>query len=174
MARMKRRTVPSPKEGTLAEAVPVLKHAGTEPEPEETSEAFEEIAKNQYVPLAKAIKDQQIIIGIALQPDVVDAHGDIMSAAVIQKAAHRFLASYNKAVKLGVQHKDFKPRFELLESYIAPITFVLGEKTVKEGSWVVAWKVLDATIWNKIKKGEITGFSIGGKAKVKQLKKADA
>lgn len=174
MARLQRRTIPAPKGELPTEVVPVFKHAVAKSEPEETSEVFEEITKNQYVPLAKAIKDQQIIVGIALQPDVVDAHGDIMSAEVIRKAAHQFLSSYNKTVKLGVQHKDFKPKFELLESYLAPITFVLGEKTVKEGSWIVVVKVLDATIWSKIKKGEITGFSIGGKAKVKQLKKADA
>ena len=168
--RLPRRAIPAPKGESDREVIPVQKHAGSEPE--ETCEAFEVVTKSHYVPLAKAIKDEQVIVGIALQPDVVDAHGDIMKAPVIRKAAHNFLSSYNKTVKLGVQHRNFKPKFELLESYIAPITFVLGEKTVKEGSWIVAVKVHDANVWKKIKKGEITGFSIGGKAKIKKLKKA--
>jgi hypothetical protein len=170
--RLPRRAIPAPKGEIEHEAVPVKKHAKAEPE--ETRESFEEIVKSRFVPLAKAVKDEQVIIGIVLQPDVVDAHGDYMSAAVIRKAAHKFLSSYNKTVKLGVQHRNFKPKFELLESYTAPITFVLGEKTVKEGSWLVVVKVHDAAIWKKIKKGEITGFSIGGSAKVRKLKKADA
>lgn len=125
------------------------------------------------VTIAKAIDDKQIVIGVVLQPEVVDAQGDIMSAAVIEKAAHKFLANYNKATKLGLQHKVFKGgMFELVESYLAPMEMAIGTLVVKAGSWIMAVKVLDADIWKAVKDGKIKGFSIGGKAKVQRLKQS--
>lgn len=126
---------------------------------------------NITVTIAKAIDDKQIVIGVVLQPEVVDAQGDIMSAAVIEKAAHTFLANYNKATRLGLQHKVFKGgMFDLVESYLAPMDMSIGSMVVKSGSWIMAVKVLDADIWKAVKDGKIKGFSIGGKAKVQRLK----
>lgn len=122
-----------------------------------------------FAPILKAVAEEQTVTGVVLQPEIVDAQGDIMSADVIRKAAHKFLAAYNRVTKLGLQHKAFKKRFELLESYIAPQEIVINNKTIKEGAWIMVVKVLDSKIWQKVKEGKITGFSIGGKAKVKQL-----
>lgn len=127
-----------------------------------------------YVKLVKLAKEEQKVTGVVLEPDVFDAQKTTISAEVIRKAAHGFLAGLNVTTKLGVQHKDFKKSFELCESYIAPIDFALGDKTIKKGSWIVILKILSKKIWEKIKKGEITGFSIGGKAKIKKLKKEAA
>lgn len=140
-----------------------------------------ELTKSQpalkaYVEIAKASEEQQTVTGIVLQPEVTDAQGDIYDAGVIQKAAYDFLANYNKATKLGHQHNDFKNwagRFALVESYLAPMDFALGTKTVKAGSWIMTVKVLDNTIWKMVKDGKITGFSIGGKATVQKLTKDD-
>lgn len=123
-----------------------------------------------YVPLIKSNEEEQTITGLVLQPEVTDAQGDIMSAKVIAKAAHTFLAKYNKVTKLGLQHKYFgKYKFELYESWIAPQDVVINGTIIKEGSWIMTVKVLDAKIWDMVKKGELTGFSIGGKAKVQKV-----
>jgi DNA adenine methylase len=125
-----------------------------------------------FVPLIKANADEQTITGLVLQPEVTDAQGDIMSASVIAKAAHNFLAKYNKATTLGLQHKYFgKYKFELYESWTAPQDVVINGTLIKSGSWVMTVKVLDAKIWDMVKKGELTGFSIGGKAKVQKVDK---
>lgn len=116
--------------------------------------------------VAKA-DEEQTVSGIVLQPEVVDAQGDIMSADVIKQAAYDFLSAINKKTKLGLQHTTFpKGKLALCESYVAPNGIVLGAKTVKQGSWIMTVKVLDAELWKKVKEGKITGFSIGGKAKV--------
>jgi len=128
-----------------------------------------EVSKSIYIPLTKASNEEQTVTGVVLQPNVVDAHGDIMSAEVIRKAAHNFLESYNKATKLGLQHKNFKKQFQLLESYIAPHGLTLGNQMVGAGAWIIVVKVLDSGIWDKVKKGQITGFSIGGTARAKKL-----
>jgi hypothetical protein len=128
-----------------------------------------EIRKSLFVEFTKANSEDQTVTGVVLQPEEVDAHGDIMSADVIKKAAHTFLAKFNRATRLGLMHKDFTKNFELLESYLAPQSITIGDKVVKEGSWVITVKVKDASIWKQVKDGKLTGFSIGGKAKVRKL-----
>ncbi len=125
-----------------------------------------------FIPIAKAIEEEQTVSGVVLKPETTDAQGDIYSADVIREAAFKFLANYNKDTKLGHQHKDFKnwrDRFALVESYVAPHDFVLGDTIVTTGSWVMTVKVLDSKIWEMVKAGKITGFSIGGKARVQKL-----
>lgn len=136
--------------------------------PKKADEETETVTK-MFVPIAKANTEEQTVTGVVLQPEVVDAQGDIIGEDVIRKAAHRFLADYNKATKLGLMHKDFKRRFELFESFIAPCDLVVGDRHVSKGAWLIVVKVLDSAIWEKVKKGELTGFSIGGKARVKKL-----
>lgn len=122
-----------------------------------------------FVPIVKANIEEQTITGIVLQPEVVDAQGDIISADVIRNAAHKFLAAHNRATKLGLMHKDFKKRFELFESYVTPVDLVIGDSHVKAGSWIIIVHVLDKKVWEQVKAGKLTGFSIGGKAKVSKI-----
>jgi len=124
---------------------------------------------NFFVPLLKTDKDECIVYGVVLQPETVDAQGDIYSVDVVKAAAHKFLAKYNKATKLGFMHVNFNKNFELLESYIAPQPLIINDKVIKQGSWLMAVKVIDAKVWESVKSGKITGFSIGGKAQVKKI-----
>lgn len=150
--------------GKLA-PVKMPKGSGVRPDEETEKSAL-------FVPITKADDEQKTVTGVVLQPEVVDAQGDIIGKDVIREAAHKFLDRYNQQTKLGLQHNSFKQgRFALAESFIAPMSFVLNGKTVLEGSWVMAVKVLDANIWKAVKAGKVTGFSIGGKARVQSLVK---
>lgn len=141
----------------------VVSETSTENEGEEQSD----VEKSITVDIAKANEEEQTVTGIVLQPEVVDGQGDIMSADVIKEAAYKFLANYNSKTKLGLQHSSFpKGKMVLVESYLAPMNFALGNKTVKQGSWIMTVKILDSKLWQKVKDGKITGFSIGGRAKV--------
>lgn len=125
------------------------------------------VEKRFEVSILKASDEEQTVSGVVLQPEVVDGQGDIISAAVIKEAAYAFLMNFNKSTKLGLQHSTFpKGKLALVESYVAPNGIVLGAKTVKQGSWIMTVKVLDGEVWKKVKDGKITGFSIGGRAKV--------
>jgi hypothetical protein len=123
-----------------------------------------------FVPLIKKSEEKRTVTGVVLQPEVIDAQGDIMSEEVISQAAHNFLSKYNatvkKASKLGLMHKFFNVKFELLESWIAPHDVVVNDSQIKKGSWIITVKVLDDKVWKNVKEGKLTGFSIGGKAKV--------
>ena len=116
------------------------------------------------VKLLKRDEAQQIVYGVVYEPDVVDAHGDFMTADEIEKAAHVFLKEFRNIDK---QH-DFTSKVgEVIESYIAPADFELGGQTVTKGTWMMAVKVVD-DVWTGIQKGEYTGFSLAGYGNVEK------
>ncbi|MCY8065065.1 XkdF-like putative serine protease domain-containing protein [Bacillus spizizenii] len=110
--------------------------------------------------IAKEADEQKLVYGIVYEPDTVDAHGDFMTAAEIEKAAHGFLKD---AREIDKQH-DFRGGVgEVVESYVAPADFEMNGETIKKGSWVLVTKASEE-IWEQIKKGEITGYSMAGTA----------
>ncbi|MCY8258898.1 XkdF-like putative serine protease domain-containing protein [Bacillus spizizenii] len=110
--------------------------------------------------LTKEADEQKLVYGIVYEPDTVDAHGDFMTAAEIEKAAHGFLKD---AREIDKQH-DFQGGVgEVVESYVAPADFEMNGKTIKKGSWVLVTKASEE-VWEQIKKGEITGYSMAGTA----------
>jgi Putative phage serine protease XkdF len=112
----------------------------------------------------KEDEEQQLVYGVVYEPDAEDSHGDYMTAAEIEKAAHGFLKD---ARNIDKQH-DFNPGVgEVVESYIAPADFAIGEETIKKGSWVLVTKASDE-VWDQIKKGQITGYSMAGTAETVQ------
>lgn len=99
---------------------------------------------------------------------IVDRQGDWISPDDIEKAAYQYVL---KSRKGGHQHKrDGDQPFhasDMIESFV-----VTPEKIEKMGlpkdtpvGWWVGYKVHDDEAWSKVKKGEITGFSIHGRGK---------
>ncbi|QAR54922.1 terminase [Bacillus aerophilus] len=112
--------------------------------------------------IAKADDAQRLVYGIVYEPNVADAHGDYMTPVEIEKAAHGFLKD---AREIDKQH-DFQGGVgEVVESYIAPSDFEMGDELIKKGSWVLVTKASDE-IWEQIQKGEITGYSMAGTADI--------
>lgn len=102
--------------------------------------------------------EKRLVYGIVLEPEIKDAQGDIYDAEVIEVSAHNFLKDVRK---MGVMHKQFGTNLHIVESYIAPVDFQLGDELVIKGSWVLVAKVLDEDVWEQVKNGELTGYSIG-------------
>ena len=112
--------------------------------------------------LAKADDAQRLVYGIVYEPNVADAHGDYMTPEEIEKAAHGFLKD---AREIDKQH-DFQGGVgEVVESYIAPADFEMGEDIIKKGSWVLVTKA-SQDIWDQIQQGHITGYSMAGTADI--------
>lgn len=117
--------------------------------------------------IAKVDKEKRVVTGVVLEPDEVDAQGDTIDIEAIERAAYKFLAQYNRETKLGVLHTIFGENgIDLVESWTAKTDFKLGDESISKGTWLMSVKVLDDVLWKKVKKGEITGFSIGGVATV--------
>jgi DNA adenine methylase len=54
---------------------------------------------------------------------------------------------------------------KVLESYLTPTDFTMGDVTVRKGTWMLAVRVLSDALWERVKTGDLTGFSIGGSAR---------
>ncbi|WP_016886617.1 MULTISPECIES: XkdF-like putative serine protease domain-containing protein [Bacillus] len=117
--------------------------------------------------LTKAEDEKKLVYGIVYEPDTPDAHGDFMTAVEIEKAAHGFLKD---AREIDNQH-DFQGGVgEVVESYVAPADFEVNGETIKKGSWVLVTKASDE-VWEQIKKGDITGYSMAGTAETIEKQK---
>ena len=128
--------------------------------PVERGEAF---AKS--MPLIKGADptDERYVLGVVLEPETVDAQGDVYSADEVRKAAHRFMEEYQG---LGLQHElRVNDQVKILESFVAPVEFTVGDVTVKKGTWLLAVRVLSNELWARVAEGQLTGFSIGGSAR---------
>lgn len=49
----------------------------------------------------------------------------------------------------------------------------VGEQEVQAGTWLMTVRVDDADTWEEIKKGEVTGFSMGGFGERVEIAKID-
>jgi len=98
---------------------------------------------------------------------VVDTQGDVIKADTLMKAATEFMLStrVTKEMHVGGKVGEFVHSLPLTKS----IADSLGIKSDKEG-WIVACKVYDDAVWEKVKSGELKAFSIGGRAKREKIK----
>ena len=124
-----------------------------------------QVEKTYEIPICKVDEEKRLVYGIALEPDVVDSQQDFEKETEIEKAAHQFLIKSRITYK---EHKDKTPNVKVVESYIAPqdLEFEHGGATykAKKGSWILVTHIGDDSIWEQIKKGELTGYSIRGYA----------
>ncbi len=139
--------------------------------PVRKSEEFELVAKCEGEPFTRTTAllkgtdpdDERFVFGIVLEPEVVDAQGDIYSADEIRQAAHRFMEEFGG---LGLMHRmRVNDQVKVLESYLAPTDFDLGGVTVRKGTWLLGVHVISDELWGQVKDGTLTGFSIGGSAR---------
>lgn len=107
-------------------------------------------------------EEERKVYGLVYAPDVVDAHGDYTDAGTLEKAAHDFMLNYQK---MDVQHNFEEGAGEVVESFIAPETFTINGEEIVKGSWVLV-SIASEEVWEAIKKGEITGYSLYGTAEV--------
>lgn len=116
-------------------------------------------------------KEERFVLGVVLEPEEVDSQEDIYNEEEIRKAAHGYLEGYRSGNYVGIQHAgvDYTSKIFVLESYIAPVDFEIPQpggtvEKVKKGTWLMGFRVNDDATWTKVRKGEITGLSIGGSA----------
>lgn len=117
------------------------------------------LAKADGDPVAE---EERFVLGIVLEPDVVDSQQDTYDAATIRAAAHGFMQFYRN---VGLQHQAYVTgKIEILESYLAPVDMVVDGQAIKAGTWLMGLRFVDSKLWAQVKSGELTGLSIGGTA----------
>lgn len=124
------------------------------------------------VEIKKAVdEEQRMAMFVVLAPDVVDLHGDTYSAEEVEKACNNFNLFCNKA---NLFHRVETEDVKIVQSFTSPSDFTLDDgRTITKGTWV-QWVYFPETelgeqIWKAVKDGEITGLSIGARAKVENI-----
>ncbi len=133
--------------------------AAKETEKTEGKEQFSKYVK--FVGVQKDEKNpERFVMGIVYEPDTKDSEGDWATAEEIRQAAYTFMES-GQIYKIN---HDKGASIHVLESFIAPVDYEVEGEQVKKGSWLLGSRVLDDDIWEKIEKGELTGYSMAGEA----------
>jgi len=117
----------------------------------------------KLLPVEKADEDRHVVLGVVLEPNSVDTQGDTISPDEIERASHLWLARFQDR---GFMHRQIvNSKIEIYESYLAPVDLTIGGQKVKKGSWLLMYHVTDDALWAAIKRGDLTGFSMGGFAR---------
>lgn len=119
-----------------------------------TKKFFAEIFHKEY---NDDEREKHIVYGVVLEPEKEDLQNDIISAEQIEQTAHNYMEKYQV---IGSQHEALAMA-QIVESYIAPVAFNANGQSVPKGSWVMAVKIKDKELWEAVKLGDVTGFSIG-------------
>lgn len=125
--------------------------------------------------LGYAIKseEEQIAQAAAMVPDEVDKDGDIVPAAVVKQAARKFLKE-KRTDQIDEDHETsihadetYENKGTVVESWTLDeaqeVKTIDGDsREYPEGTWMVEVEFGDET-WQRVKSGDITGYSIHGK-----------
>ena len=109
--------------------------------------------------------ERQIAYAAVLIPNRVDKQGDVIPPYVVERAAHEYMAEYRK---MDSDHDLQDGAGTPVESWVLfeDQEFDLpdgGTVTYPEGTWVIGKRFTDDE-WERVKSGELTGFSIYGGA----------
>lgn len=115
---------------------------------------------SNYGRIVKTDSENHYVTGVVYEPMTEDSHGDYMEEAEIIKAAYYFAKNGDK---VDLQH-SFEPLdgATVVENWVAKADFKIDDEEIRKGTWLMTVEVTDADIWDKIEKGEISGFSMGG------------
>jgi len=164
-----------------------LQHMDTENEYEE--EDYNEVTEDRMVEALRAVvaeimhkaditgkilkvdEEQRLIFGWASVitekgEAVVDLQGDIIESDVLVKAVNEFMENVRVGKTMHVGEETGKVIHSL--PVTKEICDALGIQSDLEG-WVVAYKVYDDSVWDRVKSGELRAFSIGGRAQREEL-----
>ena len=136
------------------------------------------LSKEKPLQILLEKEDKHIIVGCALVPDkpIYRRDGDEefyiqFSAETIEKLAHNYLAN-DRVYSFSTDHKDVADDVYIIETWLKTSE---NDKSkdydldVPIGSWLVMAKVENDEIWNRIKEGELQGFSIEAIVDLKEI-----
>ncbi len=121
----------------------------------------------------------QVVTGIVMDPENVDAFGNqIPDRDLIERIAFGFMEQFQR---IGTDHARqsaegptlVNPQLVVVESFIARTEQKIGNAIAPRGAWILSVRVLDSEVWERVKRGELNGFSLEGvfvRVKIEQSK----
>lgn len=132
----------------------------------------EEIELETFLPICKVDAPQRLFTAVALAPwdgdpetaeASGDTQGDVVTAEEIEAAMVQFMKDLAAGDSfLAVMHADEPAPLVLIENWQARIDMVLGEETIKAGTWLMTLFTADDELWARIESGELDGLSVRG------------
>lgn len=135
---------------------------------------FLKFSKEEPKSLQFANEEKRIITGVALLADTpiyrVKPDGEEYYVVFDRETIEQLVTKYSKYMFnnfVNIEHSNqhFVDGMYMIESYlknsergIVPVEF----SEIPDGSWIVSYKVDNIDVWEKIKSGEVKGFSIQG------------
>lgn len=124
---------------------------------------MEEITLEGKFEIKKSSEEKRLAFGWASVANIVDLQNDVIDAEELEQAAYNFVRFYREG---GEMHERGNCA-ELVESIVFTPEKLkalgLPENSLKT-SWWIGFYVTDDEVWQKVKSGEYSMFSIEGQA----------
>jgi len=124
---------------------------------------MEEIKLEGKFEIQKSSEEKRLAFGWASVANIVDSQGDVIDTEELEQAAYNFVRFYRE----GGEMHERGGCAELVESIIFTPEKLkalgLPENSIKT-SWWIGFYVTDDEVWQKVKSGDYSMFSIEGKA----------
>jgi hypothetical protein len=159
---------PKPEEGQTREeflevCIPAVLEEGTAESQEQAyaiCESYWEEKMSKFVQIKKTEPEHQVVKGIVYQANEVDSDGETMTADEVRKAAWDFLAN-RREKNIDIGHDWQESGCYVVESYVTEA----ADGVFPQDAWIMSVKCTE-DIWQRVKNGDLNGFSFGGSAKV--------
>lgn len=110
--------------------------------------------ENKFIVRKDGKEWERIVCGEILIPDTPNVFGDVATREAIKEFAYTF-AMQGYGIDVNHDNVEVGDSVFVVESFIARA----GDPDFIEGSWVIAMKIMDDDIWQRVLDGEINGFS---------------
>jgi len=145
---------------TVAEARAWLKEHGMKTGIEPASGA----KKAEVGKFCKVDEAERIVGGIVYAPDEVDSQGDYTDDREIWSAIKHYMIKTGGVMK--IMHKGKEIDAPVVEVFQAEEETAKGGSVIPKGAWYQSNYVPDDDTWKAILSGELTGFSMAGRAEI--------
>ena len=117
-------------------------------------------------------EEKRIVFGPAIRADypiyrvspTMGEYFTVFTKDVIEELYQKFMID-GLQNQVNLEHSTDTDGVYLIQSFIKDINKGVNPvdfPSVEDGSWFVAYKVINDDVWNKVKQGEFNGFSIEG------------
>lgn len=120
-------------------------------------------------------EEKRIVVGCAMIPNEkiirMDGKGEpyfvFFSEDTVRKCAELYFKNNNQNLTNVDHNRELVDGVTVMESWLVDNPELdkskhLGFKDVQKGSWFVTYKVDNEELWQKVKQGEVLGFSVEG------------
>lgn len=115
--------------------------------------------EDEKIVLKSVDEEHRLFLGVVLEPEEYDLHKDIYSGEAVRKACE-LEQSYLQSNVQHVAQVD-NSVVEVTKSFIQEVEATIGDQVIKAGTWLREAKIHNDSLWEAVKKGEFTGWSIG-------------